>query len=126
MRIIFILSLAAIIAGCASVNTIQADCESTTSTFKELASCVTDGVRKEPSLAGSDEGKLYLLKVEQLGGQVETGKISDLDARVELQQLAVQLKAIRAAAVQRAVSAIPQQPARAMTCTGSGQYVRCR
>lgn len=80
------------LAGCTTVGSIQADCQKSTSTFGAMAQCIDARLSQEGRLARHPSVQLYSLKTKQLAQRVESGKISDLDARVELQQLFVQLQ----------------------------------
>lgn len=81
-------------AGCASIGSYQAGCEKKHASFPQIVTCLQDAVASDSSPwinKSSPEIKLYLLKAEQLSQQVQRREISDLDARVELQQLYVEL-----------------------------------
>lgn len=79
-------------AGCATVGSYQAQCEKQHAAFPDVVTCLKTAVASDPNPRFmSEERKLYLLKAEQLSLQVQKGQISDLDARVALQQLYVDL-----------------------------------
>ena len=80
-------------AGCATVRSYQAQCEKQHAAFPDVVTCLKTAVASDPNprFMSSEERKLYLLKAEQLSQQVQKGEISDLDARVALQQLYVNL-----------------------------------
>lgn len=89
----FILLASAFLFGCANVGSLQAECENTTSTFNQMVSCLDGRIKQDGRLARSQEVKLYMLRAQQLSQQVESKQIGELDAKVELQRLFVQLKA---------------------------------
>jgi hypothetical protein len=81
-------------AGCATIGSYQAECEKKHAAFPEVVACLKEAVASDsrPEIyKSSPELKLYLLKAEQLSQRVQRGEISDLDARVELQQLYVEM-----------------------------------
>ena len=101
-RVVWIL-VALLLAGCAtlSVGSAQEQCEKRHAAFPDVVTCLKDAVASGSASWGgayinlsskpTPELKLYLLKAEQLSQQVQKGEISDLDARVALQQLYVDL-----------------------------------
>lgn len=72
----------AVIAGCAGLDTSHANCVNSNKLFSEVTRCINETL-------GSDSDprvQMYVLKANQLNGNVEKGVISDLDARVALQE----------------------------------------
>ena len=101
------------LGGCATVvgvGDLQTECESKTKTFPEMANCLKLSIETHPRCRNlldtatvssktcfkhspSDSSvKLYLLKADQLSQGVQKKEISDLDARVELQKLYVEIQ----------------------------------
>lgn len=114
-------SIAALaLAGCATSGAqLQRECEAHHPDFPGLFECTRASVYAKRADALSDPRvKLYLLKGEQLAGQVRDGQIKDIDARVEWQQLFVDLKAANDAEVGRILATMPR-PAPAQTCTST-------
>lgn len=141
----YLLGVAALViclSGCATTNVtnMQTECEAKTKTFPEMAACLKDTVaashcsiedrltlRKKCLKTKLDENdiKLYLLKAEQLSLRVQKHEISDLDARVELQKLFVELgnqADLRGAAAAAAGAANRQRTTR---CHDNGYGVTC-
>lgn len=89
-----IVVLAIGLGGCMTVGQLQTGCEANSQTFPEMAACLRNAVASSDStrMQNSPEVKLYLLKADQLAQRVQNREISDLDARVELQQLYVNLR----------------------------------
>lgn len=111
MKHLIVIGISAVLAGCASIKTVQSDCEQSTTTFVDMAACIDRGIGQEQRLARSDSGKLYRLKAAQLAARVEEKKISELDARVELQQLFVQIRNTQIEQSQRAAAISAAQTA---------------
>lgn len=116
-----------LLVGCANVQKLQAGCEATTSTFAALAECLKAQVAdsSNPRLKNSPEVKLYLLKAEQLTQQVSDKKISELDARVELQQLFVQLYQNEKSNSAAATAAYNATRTKTTNCVPVGNSVSC-
>ena len=85
---------ALLLTSCATVGEQQQACEARFSRFTDMVSCLHE-MAKDPNSAKDPSGrvKLYLLTAEDLSDQVKAGRISEAQARVELQQLYVQIKA---------------------------------
>ena len=91
-----------IATGCATVGTYQAGCEKQHSDFSEMVSCLKAAIaedrrpvwefRSPTAMSSNASVKLYVLKAEQLTQQVQRGELTDLEARVALQELYVRLK----------------------------------
>lgn len=142
IKVVLVVSACALLFGCTSVGKIQAGCEQTSRTFPELASCLRTSIANSDSyrMQNSPEVKLYLLKADQLSERVRKREISDLDARVELQQLYLDAKVemqtlfvnVRTPEIGRAAAAAPAAaPAAAATrskptsCYSTGISVQC-
>lgn len=97
MKTLSVLSFVWVLTGCATSGTqMQAGCEARFRQFQEIYWCTHDAVvARNPGILSDPRAKLYLLKGEQLAQQVDSGKISSLDAKVEWQGLYVQLKSAK-------------------------------
>lgn len=116
--------LATVLLGaCATVGQLQADCESKSGTFPEMATCLRTAVAASdrPGMQSNPEVKLYLLKADQLSQRVSKGEISDLDARVELQTMYVNLRNQQRSAAAAAAGTRP----RTTNCFAVGNSVQC-
>ena len=86
--------LAAVTAGCASINARWEGCEKNASTFVQLADCTVEAVQADASSASSpvlrmrseNRAKRYAQKAEDLMEKVGTGRIPDPHARLELKR----------------------------------------
>ncbi|MDO8597907.1 MAG: hypothetical protein Q7R45_14955 [Sulfuricaulis sp.] len=123
-----------VLASCTTVGQIQASCEATSKTFLALADCLKVAIADSDSsrMKNSPEVKLYLLKAEQLSQRVRNNEMSDLDARVELQTLYVNIKgqedanrAARAAASAAGRAASSAGGPKTATCFPVGNTVQC-
>lgn len=92
MRKALSILVVALVAGCANVGSIQADCERQNASFSGMAACMKKQIQDNRRLANNDTVQLYVLKSEQLSAQLAAGKITELDARLELKKLMVALK----------------------------------
>lgn len=117
-----IVVLAVGLGGCmtTSVGQLQTGCETSSQNFPEMAACLRNAVVSSGStrMQNSPEVKLYLLKADQLAQRVQNKEISDLDARVELQQLYVNLRN-----QERATTAAGRP--RTTNCYAVGNSVQC-
>jgi hypothetical protein len=124
------------LTGCQTVGQVQSNCEATTTSFPAMAICLKTSIAQDGRLSGSQVVKFYLLKADQLSEQVAKGNISDVDARVELQQLYVQLKgkenadqaaALSSLAAQQAAATAAQNANRPKTtnCHAIGDSIHC-
>lgn len=100
----------ALLTGCATSGTeLQAECEALHGKFPDVYRCTYDAVAaRNPRILKDARAKLYLLRGEQLAQQVESGKLSSLDAKVAWQQLFVELKAANDQEVMAAIGAMSQ------------------
>lgn len=80
------------VAGCAGLQSYQADCEKRTTGFVEFAACYKVEVLADRRAQNDARVKLLLLKTEQIAERVKGGALSELDARLEFQQTYVTLK----------------------------------
>lgn len=81
-----------ILSGCATVGSYQQECETKYQAFPDMVNCLNSSVHSDSRMAGSPLIKLYMLKAEQLSKKVSNSEMSEIDARVELQQTYVGLK----------------------------------
>lgn len=84
--------LVLLISGCASVGMKQSECELQYTAFEDIYTCTKTATASDLRTKTNQGYKMYMLKGEQLSQQVREKKISDLDARVEWQNLFIQLK----------------------------------
>lgn len=125
-KLIFIsVGICLTLAGCATVGKMQAGCEATTTTFPEMAECLKVKVAGESRMKNNSEVKLYLLKADQLSERVKQGTISEIDARVELQQLFVQLKHQETTEGSAAAAAYNASKPKTTRCYPVGNTVQC-
>lgn len=68
--------------------------------------------------------KLYILKADQLSQMVQKGELSDLDARVVLQELYVRLGRDEDTEISNILVNMPKT--RTTDCTSFGNNIRCR
>lgn len=95
-----------IAAGCATatVGSYQAACEKRHSNFSEMVLCLKAAIAEDRrptnwldpldrrQMSSNASVKLYILKAEQLTQQVQRGELTDLEARLALQELYVRLQ----------------------------------
>lgn len=89
-----ILLVACLAYGCATVGSYQTECEKRHRAFPDVVVCLKAAVAEDPRwwMSSNASVKLYLLKAEQLSERVQRGEMSDLDARVAVQALYVDLQ----------------------------------
>ncbi|MGO0468753.1 hypothetical protein [Escherichia coli] len=81
-----------LLVGCAKVSDYQASCEQRYQKLSDMANCLDTSVKNDSRMASAPTPKLYVLAAKMLGQGVDEGKISDAQARLELQNLYVQLQ----------------------------------
>ncbi|MGH5852408.1 hypothetical protein [Escherichia coli] len=81
-----------LLVGCAKVSDYQASCEQRYQKLSDMANCLDASVKNDSHMASAPTPKLYVLAAKMLGQGVDEGKISDAQARLELQNLYVQLQ----------------------------------
>ncbi|MDE9455563.1 hypothetical protein [Xenorhabdus bovienii] len=82
-----------LLIGCVTkVSDYQAMCEQQYSRLSDMANCLDASIRNDQYLSMSTSPKLYTLTAKSLGEDVDQGKISDNKARLELQNLYVNLQ----------------------------------
>lgn len=125
MRFFVALAGVCFLAGCASVGSLQATCESTTGGFPEMVTCLDGKIAQDGRLSGNSGVKLYMLKAKQLSKQVSDGSISELDAKVELQALFVQLDRQNQADVNRILANTQSNQPIKTRCVTNGGVTNC-
>lgn len=105
-KMIFILPI--LLAGCAKVSDYQNKCEQQYPKFSDMASCLDNSIKTDSRMSGSPTPKLYVLTAKMLGEGVDQGKISDSQARLELQSLYVNMQRQESAEQQASAQAIQQ------------------
>lgn len=81
-----------LLAGCAKVSDYQTSCEQRYARLSDMANCLDASVKNDSRMASAPTPKLYVLAAKMLGQGVDEGKISDAQARLELQNLYVRLQ----------------------------------
>ncbi|EPR3505708.1 hypothetical protein QZQ41_13730 [Serratia marcescens] len=81
-----------LLVGCAKVSDYQASCEQRYSKLSDMANCLDSSVKNDSRMASEPTPKLYVLAAKMLGQGVDEGKISDAQARLELQNLYVNIQ----------------------------------
>lgn len=114
------LLLVLLLTGCANVGRMQAECESITKTFPDMSACLKERLSNS-NISNRQDTKLYLLKADQLSEQVNKGAISDLDARIELQKLFMQLSQ----AQYQAAAAYAATRPRTTNCVTISNTIQC-
>ncbi|MBC3251213.1 hypothetical protein H8I91_13135 [Serratia fonticola] len=97
-----------VLTGCAKVGDYQARCEQQYPKFSDMANCLDSNVKSDYRMASAPSPKLYVLAAKMLGEGVDQGKISDAQARLELQNLYVNMKRQETADQQAQVQSIQQ------------------
>jgi len=80
------------LSSCVSVGNYQTACEQMNSSFPEVVQCLKTSLASDARMAGNAKVKLYTLKADQLSQMVQKKELSEIDARVALQELYVRLK----------------------------------
>ncbi|MGD8203148.1 hypothetical protein [Pantoea sp. FN0305] len=85
--------LAAIsLTGCAKISDYQTSCEQRFSRLSDVATCLDSSVKNDSRMSSAAEPKLYVLAARMLGQKVDNGEISDIQARIELQNFYISLQ----------------------------------
>jgi|SRR3989344_91680 len=121
MKHILVLTIVGVLVGCASVGSYQEQCEKQHVAFSNMVLCLKTAISSNSRSAKDARVKLYLLKADQLSEQVQKGKISELDARVALQELYVVLK--RDENTEQSIANMSKS--KTTRCTGFGNNVTC-
>ena len=75
-----------------TVGQIQSGCEAMHESFSKMFYCTKQKMNEDEAMRNYAPMKLYLLKGEQLVSKINKGDITDIDAKVEWQELYVRLK----------------------------------
>ena len=86
MKKMFIIAIFSL-AGCAKVSDYQASCEQQFTRLSEVASCMDGRVRSDSRMSTEPQPKMYVLAAKLLGQKVDSGEMSDLQARIALQNI---------------------------------------
>ncbi|HGY1488967.1 TPA: hypothetical protein ACNVCX_003955 [Morganella morganii] len=82
-----------LLVGCvAKVSDYQAECEKQYSKLSDMAQCLEISLQNDDRMTSSPAPKMYALAAKMLGQAVDEGKISDVQARFELQKLYVEIQ----------------------------------
>lgn len=81
-----------LITGCAKVSDYQNSCEKRYAKLSDMATCLDISVKNDSRMSSASTPKLYVLAAKMLGKGVDDGKISDAQARLELQNLYVNMQ----------------------------------
>lgn len=118
-----------LLSGCTTVGQKQAECEKTNTAFAEIVACTKQAFADNPQAQMHSGYKLYILKGEQLVQKVQRGEITELDAKVEWQNLYHQLKSKEVkeqnAAVSSAINSYNANRPRTTTCSESYGSATC-
>ncbi len=112
--------VAILVSGCATVGSYQTECEQKNAAFADVVQCLKTSIASDSrtGMAKDARVRLYLLKADQLSQKVQNREIAEIDARVALQELYVQLK--------RDSDAETSMPETTRTnCTAYGNKVNC-
>lgn len=82
-----------LLAGCvAKVSDYQANCEKQYPKLSDMAQCLDHSLQSDDRMSSSPIPKMYALAAKVLGQAVDDGKLSDAQARFELQKLYVEIQ----------------------------------
>ena len=83
MRIVLcLLALVVSIGGCASLGSAHANCVDNNKNFSDVTQCINTTM----GATTDQRTKMYVLKANQLNESVQKGAMTELDARVALQE----------------------------------------
>ena len=124
-KIAVVLLLVLSISGCATVGSYQSACEQEYSKLSDIVACLKKKIASDSraSMKRDARVKLYLLKADQLVQYVQQGKLSEIDARVALQELYVRLKRDEQAEIQDIIANLPKRTN--ANCRSFGASVNC-
>lgn len=109
---IFYVSIAIMLAGCTTTGQYQAECEKLNPVFSDMVSCLKEKLNADPrsQMAGDQPYvQRYLLEADKLSGMVQKNQISEIDARIRLSDLYMQLRNSQNAEAQEAVNSWQRQ-----------------
>ena len=92
MKKLAVLLLATAISGCATVGSYQQDCEVNNNSFDGMVQCLKKSAYSDSRMKNDSRIKYYLLNAEKLSQSVQSNEISEIDARIQLQEIYLSLK----------------------------------
>jgi hypothetical protein len=122
--------MVAFLLGCANIGKAQVGCENRYAAFADIVSCTKAAMADSSRAANDSRVRAYFLRGDQLAEMVRKGNISNLDARVEWQNMYLELKdsesreGARNAAVYRALN--PPSTTTTTRCTTFGGITNCK
>lgn len=125
MKIVALLTVTLFLFSCASVSQKQSLCEAQFTKFSDVVSCTKNHFVRDPRAKDNAAFKLYILKGEQLAQMIEQGKLTELDARVEWQELYLTLKNKEGEAAQRAFNNWNATRVKSTQCVPIGNAIQC-
>ncbi|MGX8939803.1 hypothetical protein ACWWJF_03220 [Symbiopectobacterium sp. Eva_TO] len=81
-----------LLVGCAKVSDYQTGCEQRYSKLSDMATCLDISIKNDSRMSSEPTPKMYVLAAKFLGQKVDIGEISDAQARLELQNLYVNMQ----------------------------------
>ncbi|PPE57086.1 hypothetical protein [Pectobacterium brasiliense] len=87
-----IAALPLLLVGCAKVSDYQAGCEQRYSKLSDMATCLDISIKNDSRMATAPTPKMYVLAAKFLGQKVDSGEITDMQARMELQNLYINMQ----------------------------------
>lgn len=121
----YILIVMLFLTGCATVGQRQGKCESQHEKFEDVVECTRAASKSDPRIKNHAGYKLYFLKGDQLSQQIINNEISELDARVEWQNLYVQIKGANDRKVNAAIRDYNNSRTKTTNCVPIGNSVSC-
>jgi hypothetical protein len=109
---IFYVSIVIMLSGCTTAGQYQAECEKLYPVFSDMVSCLKEKLHADPrsQMAGDQPYvQRYLLEADKLSGMVQKNQISEIDARIRLSDLYMQLRNSQNAEAQEAVNSWQRQ-----------------
>ena len=136
MKKFYYVILCLILAGCATAGQYQAECEKIYPQFGDMVSCLKERVNADwRSNRPGDQPFVhrYLLEADKLAAMVQNKQISEIDARIRLSDLYMQLRNTQNAESQAAMGMWQRQqminnmnkPVNT-NCYGAGNSVHCQ
>ncbi len=122
--------------GCATAGQYQAECEKIYPKFGDMVGCLKEKIHADnrSQMANNQPYvQRYLLEADKLAGMVQKKQISEIDARIRLSDLYMQLRSAQNAEGQAAVNSWQRQqminnmnkPVNT-NCYGTGSSVHCQ
>jgi len=87
-----IAALPLLLIGCAKVSDYQASCEQRYSKLSDVATCLDISIKNDYRMGTAATPKMYVLAAKFLGQKVDSGDITDMQARMELQNLYINMQ----------------------------------